>query len=407
MLDLFRTAVRVATVGALSLAPTSSPALTPGNEDTGIRASECYVSNTDVLSDCAATDLAGQDGQLGRDADPSTNGEGDGRLGFRFRKVCASGEAAGTGTCPSDPTVGDGRDEWACTVDDLTGIWWEVKATSGLRARDLVYTNYSRDYDPKHEYGTDTDAAGFVKNVNRAGLCGFDDWNLAHTDKVQSIVDYGERGSGTARVDGGYFPTMQAAPYWNASPNPSKRSTAFALDFATGAASNADPRGRRHYAQVLRNGKTRVGPEGRYLPWADGTQVLDTTVSASLTWRRCVEGMSWDAANATCSGTPATFTHEQALRRAADVARSTGEAWRVPSVKEQNWLVQREIASPPIDHKAFPATPAAPSWTSTPETRTPDSAWAVDFGVGRVEPHSRQDLLVLRLVRDPVIAPAR
>jgi len=69
--------------------------------------------------------------------------------------------------------------------------------------------------------------------------------------------------------------------------------------------------------------------------------------------------------------------------------------------------VQREIDSPPIEHKASPVTPAEPSWTSTPKTRTPDAAWAVDFGVGRIEPHARSDLLVLRLVRDPVIAPAR
>jgi hypothetical protein len=372
---------------------------TPDNEDTGIRKSQCYSAGSNALTGCATADIAGQDGQLGRDTYPATKGGADGLLGFSFTKICHDGEEAGQGLCPADPPVGDGDHEWACIRDNLTMIMMEVKAITGLRARDLKYTNYSASYDPVHQFGSSTDATGFVRAVNRVGLCGFSDWDLAHTDKVQTVVDYGQAGAGAARVDSGFFPTVNADWYWNASPNPSSVSTAFGVDFADGSVSNAADRSTLRFAQLLRNGKDVVGPNGRYEFSADGSEVHDTTHHARLTWRRCVEGMTWDGT--TCTGTPQTFTHEEALLRAMAQAQATGEPWRVPSVKEQNWLVQRAIDSPPIEHQAFPNTPAAASWTSSPEVRHPKNAWAIDFGVGLVVQHARSDRLYLRLTRDP------
>ena len=278
-------------------------------------------------------------------------------------------------------------------------MMWEVKAPSGPRARDLRYTNYSREYDPLGQYRSPTDASGFVDGINKAGLCGFHDWHLSHTAKIQTVVDYGVAAAGALRADDRYFPTMNADWYWNDSPNPTSPSTAFALDFGSGAVSNAAERGTLRHVQVVRNGDAVVGPNGRYELSADGTEVRDTTVTAKLTWRRCVEGMAWDGR--TCAGTPTAFTQEQALVRAAQEAAASGEPWRVPSAKELNWLVQRKLASPAIDHAFFPATPPVPTWTSTPEIRLPSSAWAVDFDIGQIGIAGRDTLHVLRLARDP------
>jgi len=151
--------------------------------------------------------------------------------------------------------------------------------------------------------------------------------------------------------------------------------------------------------QVVRHAKEKVGPNGRFEYSADGSEVHDTIASATLVWRRCVEGMAWDGR--TCAGAPAVFTHEQALQRAAQEAAASGEPWRVPSVKELNWLVERKLGSPAIDHVAFPATPAAPTWTSTPEVRRPATAWAVDFDLGQIAPRGRGEQRLLRLARDP------
>lgn len=377
--------------------PATTPG-TPGNVDTGIRKSQCYAIGGNGLVPCRSADIPGQDGQLGRDTDPDTNAPGNGSLGLSFVRICNSGKPAGKGSCPAVPVLGDGPDDWGCVKDTLTAIMWEVKTTSGLRARDLKYTDYSPAYDPVGEYGSATDASGYVAAVNAAALCGYTDWGLAHTDKVQSIIDYSVAAAGGARVDPAFFPGTQAGWYWNDSPNLASPGEAFAVDFEDGSVSNAADRATPRFVQVLRNTKAITGPGGRYEFPGDGTEVVSTVVTAKLTWRRCVEGTSWDGR--TCVGTPATFTHEQALRWASQVSAATGVAWRVPNVKELDWIVDREVPSPVTTHSAFPSTPTQPMWTSSPEVRHAGQAWAIDFDAGVIVQHARTEALTLRLVRD-------
>lgn len=398
MKKFMRRVARVAGAIAWAIGAHAAASPNPANVDSGIRIDQCYAAGSNMLQACAATPLSGQDGQLGRDVSLATNDATDGLLGLSFTKICNSGQAAGTGTCPANPALGPNPDDWACVSDNVTGIMWEVKTTWGFRHRKWKYTNYSPSYDPVGQYGASTDASGFISRVNKAQLCGFKDWQLAHTDKVQTILDYGIDTPGAARIDPAFFPTINPDWYWNASPNPSSDSTAFAVNFADGSGSNAADRSTPRYVQAIRNGKDQHDHDGRYAISADGTEVTDTTVTAQLTWRRCVEGMAWNGS--TCVGTPLTFTHEQALQWAMQQAAATGVAWRVPSVKEQDWIVQREIPSPPIAHKTFPNTPPGPTWTSTPEVGSPAQAWAVDFGVGLIAAHARSELLVLRLARD-------
>jgi hypothetical protein len=371
---------------------------TPNNVDTGLHKTQCYDVGSNRLVSCASSSLPGQDGQLGRDTYSDTNGNADGDLGFSFTRVCNSGQSERTGTCPANPPIGDGWNEWACLIDNVTGIWWEVKADTGYRAKDLTYTDYSPDYDPVGQYGSPTDATGFVAAVNAANLCGQHDWNLSHTAKVQTIVHYGVVAAGSARVDTRYFPNTQPGWYWNDSPNLSAVANAWAMNFADGSVSNDANRATLRYVQVLRNSKASFGENGRYEILPDGSEVRDTTSNAHLIWQRCVEGMTWDGT--TCRGVALTFTHEAAMQRAVQRSQATGQPWRVPSVKEQNWLVQRYIPSPPIEHPTFPNTPAGPHWASSPDVRQPKTAWAIDFSVGLVVQHPRTDLLYLRLARD-------
>lgn len=371
---------------------------TPDNVDTGIRKNQCYSIGLNAMTNCDAANIPGQDGQLGRDVDPDTNSPSNGPLGLSFTRICNSGKPAGKDTCPKVPVLGDGPDDWGCVKDNLTMIMWEVKTASGFRAGNLKYTNYSVADDPFGEYGSPTDATGYVNAVNAARLCGYSDWGLAHTDKVQTIIDYGVPTPGAPRVDANFFPNTNADWYWNDSPNLSSLVVAFAVNFADGSASNDALRSTPRYVQVVRNVKAITGPDGRYEFSADGTEVIGTAASAKLTWRRCVEGMAWNGK--TCTGTALTFTHEQALQWAAQQAVATGVAWRVPNVKELGWIVDREEPSPTTTHSAFPKTPAVASWTSSPEVRQPRAAWAIDFCFGLIVQHDRGDLLVLRLARD-------
>lgn len=131
--------------------------------------------------------------------------------------------------------------------------------------------------------------------------------------------------------------------------------------------------------------------QARYTYSDNGTEVTD--VQAGLVWRRCSEGQVWSAG--TCTGTPTGFTHEQALAYA-----KTQAGWRLPNVKELSSLLDTSRFNPAIDGNAFPLTPSALYWASTPDVRLPSLAWTVDFGIGGVASNNRYSpTVLLRLVR--------
>ena len=70
----------------------------------------------------------------------------------------------------------------------------------------------------------------------------------------------------------------------------------------------------------------------------------------------------------------------------ADVATvCTGLAngpWRVPNIKELATLIDESTNGPAIDIEAFPKTPVAAMWSSTPDARDAKYAFAVDFAFG-------------------------
>jgi hypothetical protein len=378
------------------IGPAPARAQQANNIDTGIGKRQCIEAESASLVSCRASTVPGQDGQLGRDADAATNHSDDGQLGFIFTKVCNSGELAGHGRCPDDPALGPGADEWACTVDNLTHIWWEVKPTSGPRRMGLRYTNYSPAYNPLGQYRSATDATGFVDQVNRAGLCGADDWRLGHVAKLQTVVHYGVAGSG-ARIDQRFMPNTLAEEYWNASKNPSRDDTAWAIDFATGRIDNDGDRGLARPVRLMR-GKGAIDATGGALTVsADGTEAISQATGAAATWRRCVEGMAWNGN--ICAGTAQTFTLVDALAHAAGEAARTGLPWRVPNVKEMNWVVRREYVSPATDTVALPNTPVGDYCTSSPDVTHPEDIWVIDLDIGRVRTAPRSVPCLLRLVR--------
>lgn len=141
-------------------------------------------------------------------------------------------------------------------------------------------------------------------------------------------------------------------------------------------------------------------PDSRYADNGDGT-VTDTVTN--LTWKRCVEGQTWDGA--TCTGTPERLTWQQALQRAANINAGTGYAghrdWRVPSVKELVTLYEFSCHTPAINGTMFPATPST-FWykTSTPHAADATSTWVISFSEPYVRGAAKTDTHHVRLVRD-------
>ncbi len=202
----------------------------------------CSAANT---GDSA--DYPRQDGRFGRDARAAAgqlSKTGGGDAGFDFTKLCNSGEAAGTGSCPADPSLGTSATDWACTRDNVTRRVWEVKtADGGLRDKDWTYTWYDGSSGGPGNTSTCSNSLGgdncntqnYVTAVNDAQLCGFSDWRLPTRRELLSIVDYGKSGPAT---DTDYFPNTEGGYYWSAdssAPAPASAWLVYSDDGGAGA----------------------------------------------------------------------------------------------------------------------------------------------------------------------------
>jgi Protein of unknown function (DUF1566) len=78
---------------------------------------------------------------------------------------------------------------------------------------------------------------------------------------------------------------------------------------------------------------------------------------------------------------PSPYAWEDA-KTYCDTLPLNGLAWRLPSVKELETLVDESRVNPAIDRTAFPNTPAKFYWTISPVTNFSSNAWVVDFNRG-------------------------
>lgn len=207
--------------------------------DTGITASQCYEAGSDVLVSCTragATALNNQqDGMVGRDV--TDNNAADGKLGFSYTKI------SDTGTdLPASAT------SWDCVRDNITGLMWENKASSGLRAGSTGYTNYDNlaNYS-QAQIDASTNSVGFKKAVNAAGLCGKSDWRLPTGNELQGIVDYGVA---SPSIDSNYFANTQSNGYWSASPYVGSAYYAWVVNFNGGSVDYGSRYGSYHVRLV-------------------------------------------------------------------------------------------------------------------------------------------------------------
>jgi hypothetical protein len=124
---------------------------------------------------------------------------------------------------------------WNCVKDNLKGFIWEVKTdNNGLHDKDWKYTWYNPDGTKNGgDAGTqnrgscgntsacNTDA--YVKAVNTASWCGYNNWRLPTVDELSGIASLDRT---YPSIDSGYFPYTQSSYYWSSSP------VAYSSDYA-------------------------------------------------------------------------------------------------------------------------------------------------------------------------------
>ena len=223
-----------------------SSGIAAGLNDTGITgcANDTAVVTTAVAADGGTHPR--QDCRYGRDA-AATVGmpkDGGGGKGFDFTKIANNGTPL-----PANAVLGSAAAQWACTKDNVTGLVWEVKTTSGLRSQSHTYTWYTSN-PATHGGVTGTPSGGacataghcdtekFAADVNTGdGLCGAKDWRMPTKKELLSLVDYGRASPTSPAIDPTYFPNTPAANYWTSLAHANGLTNAWYVGFGNG---NAD-----------------------------------------------------------------------------------------------------------------------------------------------------------------------
>jgi Protein of unknown function (DUF1566) len=164
----------------------------------------CYNDTGSIACNAATISDTGthprQDGRLGRDV-ATISKVGGGAAGFDFSKISNAGLVVAAAT-----PLGSAPSDWACTLDNVTGLWWEVKTenlmTPGNRDVNNSYTWYDSNAatnggdagntgNSTSCFGTLTqcNSATYIAAVNSTALCGRSDWRLPSYKEAMSIYN--------------------------------------------------------------------------------------------------------------------------------------------------------------------------------------------------------------------------
>lgn len=360
--------------------------------DTGM--TQCIDRQGDWSEDCARSR---QDADYGRDVDDSD--PNDGVAGFSFQKVCRSGEMAGQGSCPADPNLGSGPDDWGCVYDNVTQLTWETKTTDG------GIHDYLRHYTNKGKKARDdsADAAWLIEATDDEALCGATNWRLPDVLELQSIIDYGGGSPLKAGIflDPTFFPYDTFGGAWTKVERVDEPKQAWYIHINGGDTGTKQRFDTSAYARLVHRATSLISSaqlsNDRFVPSPDGTEVKDTLTG--LVWARCSEGMAWNNGTQTCDGTDERFDRKEAL----SYIKGQKGGWRIPNIKELLSISDLTAMLPAVDRIAFPNTPTTQYVLSSTYADAIGHLHVkiVDFSVGAVREVAtdRGDRWSLRLVR--------
>lgn len=150
--------------------------------------------------------------------------------------------------------------------------------------------------------------------------------------------------------------------------------------------------------QTCRNNLDESTPTSRFVFNDNGT-VTDT--ETKITWMRCAMGQKWNGK--TCMGKAQEYSWQEAKDVVSELNSDTfGEPslWRLPLVPELASIVERKCFEPRVNLTVFPTTPSKAFWTGMEKKGSPEQAYAIDFGRGKVTPSKKTYAGPIRLMLD-------
>jgi len=136
-------------------------------------------------------------------------------------------------------------DNDACVFDQQTGLLWQAKSdVPGLHDYRNTYSWYDPDEVHKElDYrgiedggecaGSACDTWNYVRAVNAAGYCGYNDWRVPRKDELFSVSDLG-RADNPPTMNTAFFIHAQPAEYWSGNDYSFQWDTAWAWNFQYG-----------------------------------------------------------------------------------------------------------------------------------------------------------------------------
>ncbi|MBF0349485.1 MAG: DUF1566 domain-containing protein [SAR324 cluster bacterium] len=248
------------------------------------------------------------------------------------------------------------------TVKDQQSLEIEIRMEEGLKmAGGLVWQT--------DDGGALTwnDAVSYCDSLSASGQT---DWRLPTPEELLTLVDYGKYNPATS------FPNMKSSFYWSSSSPAYDSGRAWTVYFSYGNL-NSSSKSVTYYVRCVRGGGESVLRRFDYLE--RGQTVVDR--QTGLEWQKADGGeKTWNAAVSYCEG----------LRLGGY------EDWRLPAVKELEFLLDRKRFKPAT---SFPNMKSSNYWSSTSSAGHSSYAWDVSFLDGSVVSVNKYDTSYVRCVR--------
>ncbi len=263
-------------------------------------------------------------------------------------------------------------------TDRNTGLMWQ-KCTVGMDH--LTCTGTSTIWTWYGATGTPNPPEAFDDVCGDLTLGGYTNWRVPTKREWMTVMHYGIAGTkDVPMIDTSAFPNTIPFYYWSSTTHASASDYAWQVRFNSGTFSAPAKDAIRSVRCV------RGDPAGAEQSLAAEGPEAVTDATTGLVWQKgeAEEGaMTWDAAISYCES--------RTLDGKTD--------WRLPNIRELEFLGDDTRDSPVINTTFFPNPYAGYYWSSTTPPDAPEKAWIKDFSEGSIYHQAKSGSCHVRCVR--------